>query len=136
MAEKPMPRINEISRPFWEACNAGALRLQRCTAEDCGRFIYYPRPCCPHCGCDELRWEDVSGQGTILSFTRIVRPQAESFVDDVPYYFVAVRLREGPTMFSRLARPPHKEEGLVGRAVRVVFVQHTVNQRLPYFALG
>ena len=47
---RPLPQINSINRPFWDACLAGRLDLQRCDSPSCGRYVYYPRVCCPYCG--------------------------------------------------------------------------------------
>ena len=112
------------------------LTLQQCVAEDCRRHIYYPRPCCPFCDSEDPAWVQVSGEGKILSFARITRPQTPAFANDVPYYFVAIRLKEGPVMLSRLTDLPESDAGLSGRAVQVRFVQHTPTQKLPMFCLA
>lgn len=131
---KPLPRQSPINQPYLEGCNGDELRLQRC--QGCGRYVFYPRVGCPYCGSGALGWERASGEGEIVSFTRIHRPQHESFFPEAPYYFIAVRLKEGPLVFSRLQQEgPVAEKGLIGRRVRAVFVQHTPNQRLPFFAL-
>lgn len=133
---KPLPRINAINRPFFEGCNAGELRLQRCLAPGCGRHVYFPRVCCPHCGGGDLRWGAVSGRGTIRTWTLVRRPQHPSFLPDAPYAFLAVALAEGPLMYSRLAGPPPEGEELIGRGVRAVFVEHEAGQKLPFFELA
>ena len=131
---KPLPRLSPINQPYLEGCNRDELRLQRC--ESCGKYVFYPRVCCPACGAGTLRWERASGEGEIVSFTRIHRPQHESFFREAPYYFIAVGLKEGPLVFSRLHdQGPISEDGLIGRRVRAVFVQHTPDQRLPFFEL-
>ena len=73
-APPPMPRPTATNRPFFEGCNAGVLRIQRCTAEGCRRPIFYPRVCCPHCGHGTLDWADCSGSGRVISFTVVHRP--------------------------------------------------------------
>ena len=132
---KPMPRVTPANQPFFDACNRSELVIQRCTASGCGRFVYFPRVACPHCD-GELEWAKPSGRGRIVSFTRVHRPHHESFFAEAPYYFIAVALEEGPIMYSRLRHDgPVEEKGLTGRDVRVVFVQHTPEQRLPFFEL-
>lgn len=130
-----MPRRSAFSRPFWEACNQGRLLLQRCQAVGCGKYVFYPRVCCPHCGGGDLRWEDASGRGRIVSFTRVHRPHHESFYADAPICFIAVRLEEGPLIYSRLSDKAASDEGLIGSEVRTVFVEHAVGEKLPFFAL-
>ncbi len=90
--EKPQPRINNINRPFWEACNEERLLLQQCQSTACGRWIYFPRVCCPHCGGGDLSWKEASGKGRIETFTVVRRPQHPSFFAEAPYYVIAVRL--------------------------------------------
>ena len=134
VTQKIQPRINAINRPFWEACNDERLLIQRCEVPACGQWTYFPRVCCPHCGGD-LRWTQASGEGTVRSFTVIRRPQHPSFLSEVPYYFIAVQLSEGPTIYSRLHHPYVADRSLMNQPVRVTFVPHGANQKLPYFVL-
>lgn len=135
MNDRPMPKVSAVSQPFWAACNSGVLMLQRCEVDGCRKFLFYPRVCCPYCGGGSLTWEKVSGRGWIRSFTQVHRPQHESFQDEVPIYFVAIELEEGPLFYSRLSNRPGSNENLMGRAVNVVFVDPGLGQNLPYFAL-
>lgn len=136
MSARPMPKVQDVSREFWEAANRGRLRIQRCRAPGCGKYVFYPRVCCPHCGGGELAWEDVSGRGRILSYTLVHRPQHESFREEAPIPFVAVELEEGATLYSRLAERPAREDGLIGRAVRVRFAAPVDGQALPLFEIS
>lgn len=137
MTPKPSPRPTAVNRPFLEGCNREELWLQQCLVPGCGKHIYYPRVCCPHCGGGDLRWGPVSGRGAIVSFARVHRPQHESFMSEAPYYFIAVQVHEGPLLFSRLHHDgPVSEAELIGRQVRAVFVPHTSGQRLVFFALA
>ena len=82
-----------------------------------------------------MTWEKVSGRGRVRSFTKVHRPTHGSFQDEVPIYFVAVELEEGPLFYSRLSNSPSSDENLMGRAAAVVFVDPGFGQKLPYFAL-
>src|SRR3546814_12217342 len=73
--EKPLPRITGVDRSFWEAADAGQMKVQRCQSSSCGHFILYPRVCCPYCGGGELSWEKVSVQGTIRTYPFVHRQQ-------------------------------------------------------------
>lgn len=131
---KPAPRLTPVNRPFWEACNEDRLRLQRCTAEACRRFVYFPRVCCPYCGNGDLTWEDVSGRGTVTTFTIVHQPLSPNFEADVPYVYGAVTLEEGPLLYTRLDVSPDAVQGLNGRSVEVVFRDDQVEgQKLPFF---
>jgi uncharacterized OB-fold protein len=136
LSSRPLPRITAISRPFWEGCNNGRLVIQRCRSESCGRWIFYPRVACPHCAGGDLEWRETSGKGTIASYTKVHRPQHDSFRAEVPIWFVAVRLQEGPILYSRLEQAPTSESGLIGRPVEAVFSSIFDGQRLPYMRLA
>jgi uncharacterized protein len=130
---KPLPRVNAINRPFFEGCNQERLMLQRCKSAGCGKHIYFPRVCCPYCRGGDLEWVQASGAGTIVSFTIVHRPNHPSFFPEAPYYFIAVRLHEGPLMYSRLAERPDPAAQLIGTEVRATYVAHAETQKLPYF---
>lgn len=131
---KPMPRISSLSRPFWDGCNDGRLMIQKCTAEDCGRFVYYPRVACPHCHRDTLSWEQASGLGSVVTHTTIHRPHHESFEALVPYIFAAVKLHEGPIVFARL-KGSLRSVDLLGQSVRAEFETYVANQRILVFSI-
>ena len=132
---KPAPRLSKINRPFFAACNEDRFILQQCELPDCGRFVYFPRVCCPHCGGGDLAWRPVSGRGRIRTFTIIRRPQHPGFFPEAPYWFAAVELAEGPLMYSRIEGRPDPDANLIGRDVQAVFVPLTPNQKLPHFVL-
>src|SRR5207302_5366614 len=97
---KPLPKPSPTSRPFWEAARKHELKLQRCGA--CRKFVYYPRPRCPHCFSDQLSWETVSGLGTLYSYTIVHRASNRAFADG-PYVLAIVELAEGPRMTTNIA---------------------------------
>jgi len=133
MQTLPGPRINAINEPFWTACNRDELLIQQCEAQDCRKWVYFPRVCCPHCGHGELAWRPASGAGRIASYTRIHRPQHPAFFSQAPYYFIAVTLDEGPLMYSRLELPAGSPSPAIGQRVTVVFVEQSPGQKLPFF---
>jgi len=133
--EKPQPRMNSINRPFWQACNEEKLLIQQCESSSCGKWIYFPRVCCPNCGNGNLAWREASGKGVIETYAVIRRPQHPSFFDEAPYYFIAVRLAEGPLMYSRLDHPYDPELELIGSIVTVTYTPHGTKQKVPFFVL-
>ena len=90
----PLPEPTPTTKPFWDAAHKHVLSIQRC--QGCGVHIFYPRPACPECGSVELEWKEVSGRGTLYSFTIARRPTARDFADKVPYAIAIVELEEGP----------------------------------------
>ncbi len=135
MSNRPMPKISAVNQPFWAACNQGILKLQRCENDACRKYVFYPRICCPYCGGNTLTWEQVSGKGKIITFTEVYRPQHESFRSEIPIWFVAVQLAEGPLLYSRLVEPPPPATNIVGYPVRLEFSPPIDGQRLPYCRL-
>ena len=41
MAEKNLPKINQIDRPFWQGAAEGKFLLQHCRS--CGKLQFFPR---------------------------------------------------------------------------------------------
>ena len=64
---KPLPHPTETSAPFWEGLKAHQVRIQQC--EDCSHWIFFPRAHCPACASRRLAWRDVSGEGTLYTYT-------------------------------------------------------------------
>ena len=129
---KPQPRINELNRPFWVGCNEDRLVIQHCQA--CGKFVFYPRACCPHCREDRLTWKEVSGYGAVISHTTIWRTHHDGFNQDAPYVFAAVALTEGPCLYAQLPGAPI-EESLIGRSVQAAFLEHGPDRKIAAFRL-
>jgi uncharacterized OB-fold protein len=133
MTLAPQPRITEIDRPFWDGCRAGRLMLQRCGDAACGRFVFYPRVCCPYCGGGALDWRQAAGTGRLQSWTVVHRPGHAAFMAAAPYVFAAVTLTEGPLIYGRLLVPPDSGALAIGAALRVVFPKVAAGAVLPAF---
>lgn len=97
---KPRPVPTATSRPFWDALRAERVDLQHCA--DCGTWVYYPRARCPHCLSDRLLWEQVSGDGTVFTFSVAPQPTAPPFADEVPQLLAMVELTEGVRVSTTL----------------------------------
>lgn len=136
MSARPLPRKTSVTAPFWDGCNAGKLLLQRCTDPACGKHVFYPRVCCPYCHKGNLEWVGASGRGTIVSFTLVHRPQHEAFYAEAPICFIAVKLAEGPILYSHLLERPKAGDRLIGCAVEATLVEVAPGERLPHFKLS
>ena len=135
MSARPMPQKTSITAPYWDGCNEGKLRIQRCSAAPCGKYVFYPRVCCPYCHGGELSWVDASGRGKVTAFTYVHRPQHESFFARAPICFIAVELAEGPTIYSEL-RGHGGAQSLSGQPVSAVFDDVGDGNKLVYFELA
>ena len=125
-----LPRPTAVSQCYWEGCNEGELRLQRCA--DCGEFQFYPRTMCSHCGSSSLDWAQASGRGTIASFSVVRRGLSDAY--PAPYVVALVDLEEGPRMMSHIVGV-EPEAVAVGQAVTVDFEQWSAEVSLPVFRL-
>jgi uncharacterized OB-fold protein len=81
---------------FWAGCERGELLVQTC--KSCGMRRMPPRPMCPRCRSLELRWEAMSGRGTIWSFIVPHPPLLPAYQELAPYNVVVVALEEDPTI--------------------------------------
>jgi uncharacterized OB-fold protein len=97
---KPLPLINSTNRPFWSATKAGELRFPRCV--NCGSWVYPIATMCQACWSDNLRWDRVTGRGSVSSWVVYHRAFDPSFAEDVPYAVVQVDLEEGMRLISNL----------------------------------
>lgn len=66
-AGMPTPQPSRDDVPFWDACKRHALTIRHCEA--CGRFSHPPMPACPHCASTQVGWREVSGNGTVYTYT-------------------------------------------------------------------
>ncbi len=95
---KPLPEVDDATLPYWSAAHEGRFVLPRCNA--CDRFHHHPRRWCPYCWSTDLRWEEASGLGVVVTFS--VVHQAPSAGFETPYVLAVVRLEEGPQMMTNI----------------------------------
>ena len=98
MSEIPAPVPTELSRPFWDAAREGRLVLQKCA--NCGAFRWTPQILCTVCLSEDSHWTEVSGRGSLYSYTVVHRPPLPAF--KAPYVVAVVRLEEGPLMLTNI----------------------------------
>ncbi len=129
---KPVPRVTEETKPYWEGCRKHQLLIQRCNG--CGKFQFYPRALCSHCLSDSLEWVEARGTGTIYSFSNVYRPPSKEF-KELPYIVAIIELDEGVRMMSNVVNVPPGEVR-IGMRVKVVFEDIREDLSLPKFARG
>ncbi|MBD3407451.1 MAG: nucleic acid-binding protein [Candidatus Lokiarchaeota archaeon] len=67
----------------------------------CGVVITPPSGTCYGCGSSDMEWIDVSGKGTLVSFT-VIHIAPDDFADEAPYYVAIIELEEGSRVTCRL----------------------------------
>ena len=128
--KKPLPRIDEESKGFWEGCQRHELHVQQC--RDCGALRYYPRALCPRCLSDDTSWVLSSGRGTVYTYTVTYQNQAAGFRDELPYVLAYVELDEGVRLLTNIVGCA-PETVSIGMPVEVCFEDVTPEVTLPKF---
>jgi len=83
-----------VSGPFWEAARQHRLVLQRC--DGCGTYQFPPLPVCRTCHATDVAWVDVSGRGTVFTFTVMHDTLIPGL--EPPYVVALVAPEEAPAM--------------------------------------
>lgn len=89
----PRPFPSAATAPYWDALAEERVVFQHCDA--CDRFVHYPRHRCPHCLSDALSWREVSGAGTVFTFSVARQATAPPFAAEVPQIIAVVETPEG-----------------------------------------
>lgn len=111
------PIVTNDTEPYWSGLAAGVVRLPHCSS--CDTVIWYPRALCPTCGTSELEWRELSGTGTIYSFS-IARRTPGSWGKVAPYVLAYVELDEGPRVMTNIVNAD-PESLRCNQSVRAVF---------------
>lgn len=127
------PDPTPTSQPFWDALNEQRVEIQRC--DDCEGWVYYPRSRCSHCLSANLTWTEVSGEGTLYTYTVARQPTTPAF-DGVDNLLLAVvELDEGPKVTTTL-EGVGPDEVEVGMRLAPVFVPAEDKTLLRHSAAG
>ena len=87
------------TQPFWDGCNQGILRINRCNA--CNDAYFPPAPICPHCSSTDVKFFDASGEATLYSYTIQQKPP-DLWGTQGPRSVALVKLLEGPMLTSSI----------------------------------
>lgn len=130
---KPLPRIDDENRPFWQGCKEHRLLVQRCSA--CGRWRWPPAEICPGCLSWDYSWEELGGAGSVVTFVVAHRAFQPSFEPDVPYVIADVALEgtDGHVVFVTNIIGCPWDRVHVGMPVTVDFDDVTPEVSLPKF---
>ncbi len=113
---------------YFEALKENILKGLKCL--DCGAITVPPKATCDDCGSDNHEIIELSGKGTIKTFT-VIRVAPEGF--KAPYIVVNVQLKEGPWLVGLLndLDPDRATMELIGKKVRL---GHKVIPHMKYTA--
>jgi uncharacterized OB-fold protein len=128
--QRRLPSPTPETRHFWEGCNVGELRLQRCRA--CGDSYFPPRPFCPRCGDRDVEVYAASGRATLYSYVINHRPRPDMGAE--PHSIAVVTLEEGPRMMTNIVGCPQTPEALeLDMPLEVTFARQNDEIALPLF---
>jgi uncharacterized OB-fold protein len=113
------PVADTFSQAWWDACRARRLLVRRC--DDCGALHFPPRRACPRCWSERVDWHEVSGRGSLYSYSVVRENDLPAFRDAVPYVVAVVELAEGPRLMTTIVDSPAAAVA-VDASVEVVFV--------------
>jgi uncharacterized OB-fold protein len=113
----PRPNIYMNTAPYWEAVKEKKLVIQYCT--DSGKYQWFPKPVSMYTGKRNLEWREVSGHGTLYSWT-VTYAAWPGHEDRAPYICAYVDLDEGPRMLCNLLNCD-KDKVKIGMPVKLVW---------------
>jgi len=121
---KPMPEPTPVTEPFWNALREHKIRIQYSPSSD--QYVFYPRVLAPRTLADDLEWREISGEGTLYTFTVADRPTAPPWADSLPQLLAIVEWDEGPRLSTEMVNVDPSELR-VGMRVKPVFCDYPDN---------
>lgn len=97
---KPLPEPTPVSKPFWDALSEHRITIQYSPSADA--YVFYPRLLAPGTLADDLEWREISGAGTLYTFTVTDRPTAPPWADSLPQILAIVEWDEGPRFSTEI----------------------------------
>lgn len=116
---RPMPIPTPTTKPFWDALAEHKIRIQYSPSS--GRYVFYPRVLAPGTLADDLQWQEISGAGTLYTFTVAYRAVAPHFAEHVPQLLAVVQWDEGPRFATEIVNA-EPAQLTVGMRVSPVFL--------------
>ncbi len=124
----PIPKPTPTSQGFWDAANRGKLAIQYDPVSR--SYQFWPRTISGRTGKRNLQWKEVSGLGTLYSYTITYVP-VPGFEAITPYPLGLVELDEGVRIAANLINV-RNEDVKIGMRVKVAFQRRS--PEINYFA--
>ncbi|MEM3378914.1 MAG: Zn-ribbon domain-containing OB-fold protein [Candidatus Bathyarchaeia archaeon] len=112
---------------FYKFLAQGKLMAGKCMR--CGKIHLPPRPLCDNCHGQEFTWTEISGKGTLVSFT-VIHIAPLQFQAMAPYAVGIVQLENGLKLPGMITGVPH-DQLHIGMALTVDFGACTSAQPWP-----
>ena len=108
----PHTKVTDFARHLRE----GRIMASKCS--NCGQLAYPPRADCPECLGGEFEYSEISGEGTVHTFTRIDAAPA-GFESEVPFTVGVVDLAETGRLLAWFGESIPEDEIAIGMPVQV-----------------
>jgi len=131
-ANKPRPTIDPDSELYWETAKLNKLMIQY--SKDTKEYFLYSKQLTNTQDSTNIEWKEVSGKGTIYSYTVIHTPAGPAFTDDVPYIVASITLDEGARIITNI-KINNEEKISIGDKVKVFFDKQEDGFTIPKFIL-
>lgn len=128
---RPLPKADVYTptKVFWEAANEGRLLLQYC--RDSGKYQWFPRPNSLYTGKRNVEWREVSGAGSLYSFT-VTHSAWPGHEDRVPYICAYIELDEGVRILANVLNA-RAEDLRIGMRMKLVWERLSPEINYPAF---
>lgn len=129
LVARPLPQPDIVTKPYWEAAKQGKLIAQYDSVA--GRYRWPPAPYLATGAGFNIEWKELSGRGTLYSYTIVHPPAHPAF--EAPYIVALVEAEESPEVrFVTTIKNVDPEKLTIGMPVKVQF--ETVEDiSIPYF---
>ena len=127
-ARRPHPNVTADTAFFFDGPKRRKLLIQGC--DSCGALQHPPMAACRACGSLALSPRQMSGRGTLFSYTIVHAPVIAPF--EPPYPVILVELEEGPRVVSELHGVPAGDIR-IGMPLIVDFIDCDPELSLPIF---
>jgi uncharacterized OB-fold protein len=129
---RPLPQVDQETAFFWAATKQHRLEMLYCL--DCDRFVHHPQPVCPGCLSSKMAPRELSGRGTVYTFTITEQAFHPFWADRLPYVLAVIDLAEQPGLrFLSELVDVDPEEAVVGMPVEVVWDDVDDEITIPLF---
>ncbi|MCZ4077898.1 OB-fold domain-containing protein [Rhodococcus sp. H36-A4] len=120
-ADKPFPEPTPVTKPFWDSLREHRIEIQYSPSSD--EYVFYPRVLAPRTLADDLEWREITGLGTLYTYTVADRPTAPPWADSLPQILAVVQWDVGPRLSTEMVEvdPADLE---IGMRVEPVFCDY------------
>lgn len=130
----PLPQPDELTAPFWDACQQRRLVVQGCNA--CGTLQHPPEVICHACHGADLGWQEVAPTGTVYSAVNVTHPVYPGHAEIVPYNVVVVQIDGTEIRLLGNVLGATYEQIAIGAPVRLVWDTAGDDRLLPRWQLS